>query len=325
MPLLNLRYDLRCPPFAKADSAELMRTAIEQCEWADRLGFASVTISEHHGSPDGYLPSPIVFGAGVAARTKNMRLLLGAIIVPLHDPLRLAEDIAVLDVLSNGRVIAVLAGGYVDSEFRAFGKRLADRAKVMDEIVPFLERAWTGEPFQHNGVTVRVMPRPVQRPRPILFMGGGSKAAARRAARVADHFMPTLPEYFEEFRAERKRLGKPDTGPLPRTAGNFLYVAEDPDAAWEKIAPHAMHEMNAYGKWMSEAGTAGPYAPISDPKALRATGNYPILTPDEVVALAKGMGPLDALLFHPLMGGMDPELSWASLELLEKKVLPRLR
>jgi alkanesulfonate monooxygenase SsuD/methylene tetrahydromethanopterin reductase-like flavin-dependent oxidoreductase (luciferase family) len=325
MPLLNLRYDLRCPPFGKADSAELMRTAIEQCEWADRLGFASVTISEHHGSPDGYLPSPIVFGAGVAARTKNMRLLLGAIIVPLHDPLRLAEDIAVLDVLSNGRVIPVLAGGYVDSEFRAFGKRLSDRARVMDEIVPFLERAWTGEPFQHNGVTVRVMPRPVQRPRPILFMGGGSAAAARRAARFADHFMPMLPEQFEVYRQERIRLGKPDPGSLPRTAGNFLYVAEDPDDAWEKIAPHAMHEMNAYGKWMAEAGTTGPYSPISDAKALRATGNYPILTPDEVVALAKGMGPMDALLFHPLMGGMDPELSWASLELLEKKVLPRLR
>jgi alkanesulfonate monooxygenase SsuD/methylene tetrahydromethanopterin reductase-like flavin-dependent oxidoreductase (luciferase family) len=325
MPLLNLRYDLRCPPFGKADSAELMRTAIEQCEWADRLGFTSVTISEHHGSPDGYLPSPLVFGAGVAARTKNLRLLLGALIVPLHDPVRLAEDIAVLDVLSNGRVIPVLAAGYVENEFKTFGKRLEDRARVMDEIVPFLERAWSGEPFLHNGVTVRVTPRPVQQPRPPLFMGGSTKAAARRAARFADHFMPSLPELFETFRAERIRLGKPDFGPLPRTAGNFLYVAEDPDAAWERIAPHALHETNAYGKWMAEAGTAGPYKPTDDAKALRASGQYPIMTPDEVVQLAKGMGPFDALLFHPLMGGMDPELSWASLRLFEKEVLPRLR
>jgi alkanesulfonate monooxygenase SsuD/methylene tetrahydromethanopterin reductase-like flavin-dependent oxidoreductase (luciferase family) len=191
--------------------------------------------------------------------------------------------------------------------------------------VPFLERAWSGEPFEHEGATVRVTPRPVQRPRPPLFMGGASRAAARRAARFADHFIPTLPQLFEEYRAERVRLGKPDPGPPPRTPATFLYVAEDPDAAWERIAPHAMHEMNAYGKWMAESGAAGPYRPTDDADALRRSGQYPILTPDEVVALARGMGPLDALLFHPLMGGMDPELSWASLRLFEKAVLPRLR
>jgi len=325
MPLLNLRYDLRCPPFAKADSAELMHTAIEQCAWADRLGFTSVTLSEHHGSPDGYLPSPIVLGGAIAARTKNLRLVLGALIAPLHDPVRLAEDLAVLDVLSGGRVIPVVSAGYVESEFRTFGKRLADRARVMEEIVPFLERAWSGEPFEHDGVTVRVTPRPVQRPRPPIFMGGSTKVAARRAARLADHFIPSLPAFFDAFRAERVRLGKPDPGPLPRVSGNFLYVAEDPDAAWRHIAPHALHEANAYGRWIAEAGTAGPYVETQDADALRASGQYPILTPDELVELARGMGPMDALLFHPLMGGMDPELSWASLRLFEKAVLPRLR
>ncbi|HVN39546.1 MAG TPA: LLM class flavin-dependent oxidoreductase [Myxococcota bacterium] len=325
MPLLNLRYDLRCPPFGKADSAELTRTAIEQCEWADRLGFATVTLSEHHGSPDGYLPSPLVLGAAIAARTRNLRLLLGALIAPLHDPIRLAEDLAVLDVISNGRVIPVLAAGYVESEFRAFGKRLADRARIMDEIVPFLERAWSGEPFVHNGVTVRVTPRPVQRPRPPIFMGGSVPAAARRAARFADHFIPMLPGQFDVYRAERVRLGKPDPGPLSRTTGNFVYVAEDPDAAWERIAPHALHETNAYGRWLSEAGASGPYRETQDADALRASGQYPIHTPDELLEIARGMGPMDAILFHPLMGGIDPELSWASLRLFEKAVLPRLR
>ena len=310
MPLLNLRYDLRCPPFAKAGTAELARTAIEQCEWADRLGFTSVVLSEHHGSPDGYLPSPLV---------------LGALIAPLHDPLRLAEDLAVLDVVSAGRVIPVVSAGYVESEFRMFGRRLADRARAMEEIVPLLTRAWSGEPFEHRGATVRVTPRPVQRPRPPIFMGGSSPAAARRAARHADHFMPSLPELFEVYRAERVRLGKPDPGALPRTTGNFLYVAEDPDAAWERIAPHALHETNAYGRWIAEAGTAGPYTETGDPEQLRASGQYPIYTPDELLEIARGMGPLDALVFHPLMGGMDPELSWASLRLFEKAVLPRLR
>lgn len=325
MPLFGLRYDLRCPPFGKASSADLARAALEQCAWADRLGFATVTLSEHHGSPDGYLPSPLVLAAAIAARTENLRLMIAALIAPLHDPIRLAEDIAVLDVISNGRVIPVVSGGYVESEFRGFGKQLADRAAVMEEIVPFLERAWSGEPFEHRGRTLRVTPRPVQRPRPPIFMGGGSPAAARRAARHADHFMPTLPEFFDLYRAERVKLGKPDPGPAPRALGNFLFVAEDPDAAWARIAPYAMHEMNAYGAWMAQAGTAGPYRPIEDADALRASGQYPVLTPDEVIAAARGLGPMDAVMLHPLMGGMDPELSWESLALFESKVLPALR
>jgi hypothetical protein len=137
--------------------------------------------------------------------------------------------------------------------------------------------------------------------------------------------MPTVPEYYEIYREERVKLGKPDPGPLARTAGNFLYVAEDPDAAWQRIAPYAMHEMNAYGQWMAEAGVSGPYQPIRDPDALRATGQYPIVTPDELIETARGMSAVDTILFHPLMGGMDPELSWASLRLFEAVVWPAIR
>jgi alkanesulfonate monooxygenase SsuD/methylene tetrahydromethanopterin reductase-like flavin-dependent oxidoreductase (luciferase family) len=320
-----LRYDLRCPPFAKVSHAELYATALEQCAWADRLGFAGVMLSEHHGSPDGYLPSPLVFGAAVAARTRSLRIHFAALIAPLHDPVRLAEDLAVLDVVSAGRVIPVLAGGYVESEFRAFGRKLSDRARVMEEIVPFLERAWSGEPFEYQGRSVRVTPRPVQRPRPPLFMGAASAPAARRAARHADYLIPQLPEFWEIFRRERIRLGKPDPGELAPTTGNFVYVAEDPDAAWARIAPYAMHEMNAYGRWMAEAATAGPYRPIDDADELRATGTYPVLTPQQLVDQVRSLGPTCSVLVHPLMGGMDPELSWASLELIEQKVLPALR
>lgn len=326
MPLLGLRYDLRCPAFARATSAELAATAVEQCAWADARGFATVTLSEHHGSPDGYLPSPIVLAAAIAARTTNLRILLGALVAPLHDPIRLAEDLAVLDVVSSGRLIPVVAGGYVASEFETFGRKLSERAQLMEEIVPLLERAWTGEPFEYRGRTVRVTPRPAQQPRPPIFMGGASPAAARRAARLADHFVPTVPELYEVFRAERQGLGKPDPGPLPGTTGNFLWVAEDPEAAWQRIAPHALHESNAYGAWAEGAdGTSSPYAVAGDADALRATGAYPIVTPEELVERARGMGPLDMILLHPLMGGLDPEFSWECLHLVEKKVLPALR
>jgi alkanesulfonate monooxygenase SsuD/methylene tetrahydromethanopterin reductase-like flavin-dependent oxidoreductase (luciferase family) len=323
--LFGLRYDFRCPPIGKASQAELYQTALEQCEWADRLGFATVTLSEHHGSPDGYLPSPMVFAAAIASRTKNLRVMLAALIAPLHDPIRLAEDLAVLDVLSQGRILPVVSGGYVESEFKTFGRELSERREIMNGIIPLLEKAWTGEPFEHNGATVRVQPRPFSQPRPPIFMGGASKPAARRAAKYADHFIPTVPELFEVFREARKKLGKPDPGPLPRTTGNFLWVAEDPDAAWEKIAPHALHETNAYGAWVEAAGDDSPYETVPDADTLRRMGTYPILTPDELIEKVKTMGPMDAVMLHPLMAGLDPAFSWECLKLVEEKVLPAVR
>jgi hypothetical protein len=106
---------------------------------------------------------------------------------------------------------------------------------------------------------------------------------------------------------------------------NFVHVADDPDAAWKRIAPHALHETNAYARWASDTGADVPYQPIEDPNALRASGLYPVLTPDELIERARALGPLGSVILHPLMGGMDPELSWESLRLVEQRVLPALR
>jgi alkanesulfonate monooxygenase SsuD/methylene tetrahydromethanopterin reductase-like flavin-dependent oxidoreductase (luciferase family) len=324
MAIFNLRYDLRRPEFARASSAELAQAAIEQCEFADRHGFLSATLSEHHGSPDGYLPSPLVLAAAIAARTRQVRLMIAALIAPLHDPIRIAEDLAVVDVISNGRLIPVLAAGYVASEFATFGRDLGERGRLLDEAVEVLKRAWTGEPFEYRGRTVRVTPRPVQQPRPPIFLGGSTRAAARRAARIADYLIPSTPDVFETYRAELNRLGKPDPGPLPPSTGNFVHVAEDPDAAWRHIAPHALHETNAYGRWLADAGLAGPYRQHRDADSLRASGQYLVLTPDELVARARALGPAATITLHPLMGGLHPDHGWESLRLVVEKVMPAL-
>jgi alkanesulfonate monooxygenase SsuD/methylene tetrahydromethanopterin reductase-like flavin-dependent oxidoreductase (luciferase family) len=320
MPLFGLRYDLRSARADHADLPRLYAAALEQCAWADRLGFATVTLSEHHGSDDGYLPSPLTLAAAIAGRTQNLRILIAALIAPLYDPLRLAEDLAVLANLSNNRVIPMLAAGYVESEFRAFGRTLADRRRVMDGIARFLRAAWTGEPFEHEGRSVRVTPRPVQPPP--IWMGGSTPAAARRAAREAEHFVPSTPEVYAHYREERQRLGKPDPGPQSRSLGSFLYLAEDPDAAWARIAPYLLHENNAYARWAREQGVQTPYTECADAAALRATGRYPMMRPAELVERMHALGPWDSVLFHPLAGGMDPELAWESLQLFEHAVLP---
>lgn len=314
-----MRFDMRGPAFARP-RPDLYRTAIEMAAYGDRHGFNEFSISEHHGADDGYLPSPLVLAGGFAAVTKQMTIMLSAIVVPLHDPLRLAEDLAVLDQMSNGRALLVAAGGYVESEYAMFDKDMSRRGAAVAEIIQTLRKAWTGEPFEYAGRTVRVTPKPVQPTIPI-WMGGSVPAAAKRAGKYADGFQTHLPELYQIYVDEAKAHGK---NPMPyRQPGPvFVHVAEDPESEWEKIAPHAMHEMNAYGNWASAAGTDSGYRPVTSVAELKASGAYAVVTPEECIALGREFG---STFLHPLMGGLDPDVSWRSLELYATKVLPTFK
>jgi alkanesulfonate monooxygenase SsuD/methylene tetrahydromethanopterin reductase-like flavin-dependent oxidoreductase (luciferase family) len=243
---LGLKYDLRAPAFG-APAVELYAAAIEQCRWADRLGFDDVRFMEHHGSPDGYCPSPLVVAAAVAAVTERVRIRITALILPLHDPVRIAEDATVVDLISRGRLELLVGGGYMHDEYQMFGRDLADRPRLVEDGIDVLKRAWTGEPFDYQGRTCRVALRPAQDPRPPLVLGGSSNAAARRAARIADGFEPTLSRYVHVYEEECAKLGKPVGSSRPNTSWRFLHLAHDPDAAWDAIGAHCLHEMNSYG------------------------------------------------------------------------------
>jgi alkanesulfonate monooxygenase SsuD/methylene tetrahydromethanopterin reductase-like flavin-dependent oxidoreductase (luciferase family) len=326
MALFGLRFDLRNPTIAGTSMTERYRAAIDMAEWADRLGFVTVILSEHHGSPDGYLPSPLVMAAAMASRTERIRIQIAAIVAAFHDPLRLAEDATVVDLISGGRLDMVITNGYVHGEFAMFDRQLSERARRTSETVQTLRRAWTGEPFEFRGRTVRLTPTPNQDGGPKIAMGGTSEAAARRAARLGDGFLAQTPEIWPIYREELAKLGKPDPGPHPGGDTSFFHVASDVEAGWQAIAPYAMHEVNAYGQWMGEAGLgdAGGYESVADAETLRKTGQYRVLTPDQLVAELKEKGPYGFALFHPLMGGIPPELGWESLHLFEREVLPRL-
>jgi alkanesulfonate monooxygenase SsuD/methylene tetrahydromethanopterin reductase-like flavin-dependent oxidoreductase (luciferase family) len=322
---LSLRYDLRAPEFG-VEQAELFQACLDQCEWADELGFDSVSISEHHGSEDGYNPSSLVLAAAIAARTKRIRIRLSALTLPLHDPVRVAEDAAVVDQISRGRLDLIIGAGYVAAEFAMFGKDLADRVRLQTEGIEVLKQAWTGEPFAYRGAMITVRPRPFQQPRPPLILAGASAGAARRAARLADGFEATSPQFEEVYRAECELLSRPASAPRgPAISAMFLHLAEDPDRAWAVIAPHALHEMNSYGRWLAEGSTSAGYFEVSDAAELRDSGAYLILTPNELLARARELGPQGTIGFHPLMGGLPPTEAWASLRLFERDVLPALR
>lgn len=318
-PQLTLTYDMRAPDFG-APAEALYRAALEQVEWADGLGFDAVYVNEHHGSPDGYLPAPLVFAAALAARTSCIRIWVSALVLPLHNPIAAAEEVAVLDLLSGGRITLVVAGGYRRSEFEMFGADFDGRARASDEGMQILRQAWTGEPFAHRGTTVTVRPRPLQRPGVPIVIGGSSPSSARRAARFADGYRPSRAELIDAYREELVRIGRPAPTIPPSLASEpAVFVARDPEAEWPRIAPHAVHDTNSYAEWTRSQVAGTRHTAAADEAAVKAHGNYLVLTPEQCVErLAGGRG----LHLKPLLAGLDPEISWTGLRLLESDVLP---
>jgi alkanesulfonate monooxygenase SsuD/methylene tetrahydromethanopterin reductase-like flavin-dependent oxidoreductase (luciferase family) len=319
MTTFSLRFDLRAFP-GGASHAALYKAAVEMAEYADRHGFHGIVLSEHHGVSDGYMPSPIVLAGAMAARTEKIRLQFMALIAPLHDPLRLAEDLAVLDNLSRGRVDVTVAGGYVPFEFEMFGCAMKDRGPLVEEAIATLKAAWTGQPFEFRGRKARITPRPFQSPHPPIWMGGSVPAAAKRAGRLADGFITHREDLYKIFFDEAKAHGK-NPWPFRASSPGFVYVTEDVEAAWTVIGPHAMQETNSYGEWVAAAGTDGRFVQVKSVEEVRSTGAYLVVTPDECVALAKQFNNFS---LHPLMGGLDPDFAWQGVKLFVEKVVPRV-
>lgn len=315
---LTLLYDMRAPD-SGAPADALYQAAVEQCAWADTRGFASVTLTEHHATTDGYLPSPMILGAAIAGSTQNLLIRLSLVLLPLYHPLRAAEDLAVLDLISGGRLRLTVGLGYRPEEYEQLGVVMRQRPSLMEEAVETLKSAWTGEPFEYRGRTVRVLPRPAQRPRPMIAMGGSSPASARRAAAIADDYQPLSPKLYDLYLHELAALGKPAPAPPPAGSGSYLFVSEDPDRDWARIAPHAIHDNNEYAAWIG--GRRGTFSASTGPDELRRTGPYRVVTPEECLAIAAAE---DTLTFKPLVGGLDPDVGWEGLHLFADKVLPRL-
>lgn len=319
---LSMRFDFRNPAFAGTTMADRYAAALDMAEWADNLGIpATIMLHEHHGSADGYIPSPALIIAAMAARTRNVRFMVGAILAPFQDPLRTAEDWCVLDHLTRGRADPLVGGGYAPSEFAMFAVPLKERPKRVTELVLTLKAAFRGEPFDYRGRTVHITPEPYRPGGPPVLMGGASEPAARRAARIGDGFLPSEPAVWEFYRDEMIKLGKPDPGPGMGDGSEVTHLARDPDRAWQAMGPFFLHETNAYGAWKEASGEATPYDVFPDVATLRAANRYHVITPAELIAQLKA-APVPVVQFHPLCGGMPVDLAWESLKLFEAEVLP---
>ena len=332
MTRLGVWYDFRNPARWRLPWQQLYRETLDQAVYAEELGFDSIWLSEHHFTGEGYLPClPAVLGT-LAARTARVRLGTAVLLAPLHHPLRLAEDLAVIDQLCSGRLDVGLAPGYKPGEFATLGVPKGERGARTDETIELLRLAWRGEPFSYAGRHFRfddavVLPPPVQRPGPPIWVGGSSLASARRAARHGAGFMPDSgagPDTYDAYRRARPA----DSGP-PRVATNrVLFAAESRERAWELCGEHLLYQFNMYRRWFSDAGDADAHgAELTDPAVL-APDSYFIGTPDDILAAIREseqrLG-YEELIFWARPPGMPIEHSTASLELIARHVLPALR
>ncbi len=322
----TISFDMRAPDWA-TPASKMYSEALQMAAFADSIGVTRIGLMEHHGSDDGYLPAPFVMGGGIAAMTNQCTLLLGAVILPLHDPVKIAEQIAVLDLMSGGRLNVIFGAGYVQSEFDMFGVSQRDRGKLLDNGIEIILRALRGERFEADGRPVFVRPLPVQKPEDIIFAGGAVPASAKRAARFGIGFGPMRADMVPLYIEECAKLGRPPGKflvPSHRLPGNIT-LSRDPERTWAILERHALHVVSEYAKWAAqEENSNSPFKGLDTVEALKKSGMFAVWTPEELLANVDKVEEHGTFGFQPLVGGLPPEEGWKSLELLAD-IMPQLK
>ncbi|MBW0014994.1 LLM class flavin-dependent oxidoreductase [Mycobacterium sp.] len=320
--MFTLRFDMRAPSWG-APPAALYGAVPEMCAWAEEHGGLAAVFCEHHGSEDGYLPSPFLLGSAVASRTQRLGLSL-ILIFPFYEPVRLAEDMAVLDIISGGRASYILALGYRPEEFEHFGLTLKDRGRLADRNLPLLRRLLAGETVIHDGRRITVTPRPQTPGGPSLVWGGGSVAAARRAGRyglglLANGKVPGMQEAYEA--ACREHGQQPGPTMLPdRDTPSVVFVAGDVEQAWSELGEHLLHDARTYAEWNPGNETSAGFSHVTTVDQLReaAASHVIISVPEAISRIRAGQ----ILNLAPLCGGLPPDLAWPYLKRVGDVVLP---
>jgi probable F420-dependent oxidoreductase len=303
---------------------------------AEELGFDSVWMEEHHAVTNHYWPSPLTVLAGYATRTSRMTLGTDIVVAAFHHPVRLAEDVAMLDVMSNGRVVLGIAIGYKPDEFALYGVELEKRGARFEEQLAIMTGLWTQDTVSFRGryytVDGRIEPKPVAKPHPPVWIGGWGDITLRRAATLADNWIPgptadltRLLAGKAQFLANRAAAGRASAiteWPLTRDV-----IIADTDARARELAEQ--HIMISYRKEYA-GGWRHPFidASIATDLDKLMERRFIIGGPEQVIAKIRafveeyGMTHLICRLFFP---GMPHAHIMRELELLQREVMPAFR
>ncbi len=334
-------YSLQSPPHGPRLHQRLYAEMLEQIEYADKSGFDSAWLTEHHFLNDGYLPSLTVAAAAIAARTNKINIGTGVLLLPLHNPIRVAEDAAVVDNISGGRFILGIGLGYRSEEFEAYGVSLKERKWRMEEGIQVLLKSWADGPFSFEGKyfkykNLNVTPKPVQKPIPI-WIGAYAEPAIRRTARLGFPLylasVGTIPFLKKELDIYHRALEEYKRSPadIEQPLVRDVYVTrEGKDKGWEEIKEHVTYPYKGYAEWGSMVDREGNL--ISDPNDPRI---YDIVKeqgifglPEECTESIKRFQKeikLDHLVCRFEFPGLSHEKSMKSIELFVKEVMPHFK
>jgi probable F420-dependent oxidoreductase len=305
---------------------------MDQIALADGLGYDDLWLSEHHFTETSYCPSPLVMASAAAMRTSRIGIGVGVAPIPFHSPIRLAEDCAVVDNLSNGRVRLGVGIGYRAEEFRSLELSTRGRGSMLEEAVTVIRQCWAREAFTYHGrhysfTELGCTPKPVQEQIPI-WVSGGAATAIERAARIGNGWFAIglTPEQLRHYHEAVKALQTPSVDanvaalPLP-----WIIVSEDPERDQAVLRPHIFAELRLFTAWLASGGMFPVEAiPASEDHA-DALGMVTIGTPDQVIAKIADVvsqTPLDRLVFLPNIAGAPIEIANRSLELFAQRVMP---
>jgi probable F420-dependent oxidoreductase len=321
--------------FIPSEGGHFYREALDEVTRAEELGFDSVWMEEHHSVTNHYWPSPLTVLAGFATRTSRVLLGTDILVAPFYHPVRLAEDVTLLDVMSGGRFVLGIAIGYKPDEFALYGAELPKRGARFDEQLAVMNALWTQDHVSFTGryytVDGRLEPKPVTRPHPPVWIGGWGDLTLKRAA-LADNWIPgptadlgRLVEGKRKFLANRAAAGR--TEPVTDWPLTRDVIIADTDARARELAEQ--HIMVAYRKEYA-GGWRHPFidASIATDLDRLMEDRFIIGGPDECVPKIRrfvetyGMTHLICRLFFP---GMAHAHIMREIELLAREVMPAFR
>lgn len=331
----GLYYDFRNPPQWHRPYAEVYGEIFDQIVWAEQNGFDNVWISEHHLAEDGYAPSVLPIAAAIAAKTRSIRIGSAVMDLPFHNPIRVAEDAATVDVISNGRFELGVGVGYRVEEFESFGIPKSERGRRTTEALEIIRCLLDGETVTYHGQfyfvdKAKLAPQSVQQPRLPIWAGGFTPAAAQRAAKLADGFLAVAgpsPELFGHYVSALQAFGKPTTAVLLAGGPFWLIPSEDPEKTWKEAAPYVLYQMNLFAEWLEKSGM--PILPhLRDVAHLKEVGLLNVVDVDTCIATIKGFAasvPLTHFYAFTLPPGLPARWVQPHLELFASKVIPAFR
>jgi alkanesulfonate monooxygenase SsuD/methylene tetrahydromethanopterin reductase-like flavin-dependent oxidoreductase (luciferase family) len=322
----GLYYDFRNPSGSGRSFEQVYRENLDQIRWAESVGFDSFWVSEHYFSDDGYTPSPLALTTTIASHTTRARVGTNLVLLPLHDPLRLAGDAATAAIVAEGRFDLGVGLGYREFEYTTFGRNIKHRVSLMEESISILRAAFAGEPinqagkrFSVNDVTVS----PVASTGPRILIGGNSEPAIDRAARLGDGYLSAFNGFHSLYLDAAQRHTKAPS----IFASQWVIIAEDPERAWAEAGPFAAYMLNVYAQW----GAYGPIesAPTFDADTALSSGLFAAWDIDTAITnlrtLTGDTPAIEDVHFWARLPGESIEASNARNALIAERVLPAVR